>query len=216
MKTPYELTEYFLTRNMKWITSGDDTQYCFLEEDGENILFFAPSNSLEDWKNNFCFWKKPYKQMKTKFYVHSGFLKCWKLIEDEILDYIKGSKMTNLTIVGWSYGGALATICTEDIWFTFPKLKTRTITFGSPKAFSKIGFKNIKERFTNMFMFKNGPDIITTLPFSFLGYNHVDSLINIGDKPILLGYFRPDLYHAMKSKKNTGYNITLKNISKGI
>lgn len=215
MKTPLEITKYFLDPDLEWITSGIDVQYIFLKEGTENLLIFAPSNSFQDWKNNFDFWKKPYKHMDTTFYVHRGFLKCWKSVEEEILSEIKDSCMENLTIAGWSFGGALATLATEDLWFKLPDVKTKTITFGAPKVFSTFGFKKIKERFDNMYMFKNGSDVVTKVPFNFMGFRHVAKLINIGDRPRFLDYFRPQIYHDMCSSEETGYSVTLNTISKG-
>jgi len=214
MKTPLELTEYFLDPDLKWITSGDDTQYCFTKEGNENILLFAESNSKVDWKNNFTFFRKPYRHMETTFYVHGGFLKCWKLIHNDILEYVSNCKMDNLTIAGWSYGGALATLCTEDLWFNNPMLKTRTVTFGSPKVLSIFGFRKAQERFNNMFMFKNGADIITTLPFSIMGFKHVTNLTKIGERPKLFNYFKPRVYHNMIYKTVYGYVPILQSLLK--
>lgn len=212
MKTHLELAQYFLDDTLPWVTGGDDTQYLFLNDNSENILLFAPSNSKIDWKNNFNFWKKPYKQMKVKFYVHGGFLKCWKLVRDEILRYIKDAKLDNLTIVGWSYGGAMATLCTEDIWYHFPDLRdnTRTITFGAPKAISIIGYNRVIDRFQNMTMYKNGSDIVTKVPFNWMGFKHVSRLTKIGEKPKFLKYFRPYFYHSMLFKDIYGYIPNLK------
>ena len=204
MKTHLELAKLF-TNNLCWTTGGEDTQYCFIESRGENILLFAPSNSKVDWKNNFSFFRKPYKQMKIKFYVHGGFLKCWKLVEDEILDYIKDNNMTNLTIAGWSYGGAMSTLCTEDLWFNMPELETRTITFGAPKVLSVFGYKKVINRFKNITMYKNGSDIVTKVPFNWMGFKHVVKLTQIGEKPYFKGYFNPYKYHDMQPLDGGGY-----------
>lgn len=209
MKTHLELAKLF-TNNLCWTTGGEDTQYLFLKVGEENILLFAPSNSKIDWLNNFRFWKKPYKRMKTKFYVHGGFLKCWKLVRDEIAKFVEEEKMTNLTIAGWSYGGALAVLCSEDLWFRFPELKTNTITFGAPRVISIFGFKKIKHRFKNLSQYKNGADIVTTLPFFWMGFKHTSKLIKIGDRARIFGYFNPKKYHDMTPVGGGGYLDSLK------
>ena len=79
MISKLEAAEYFNGKVVDWITSGIDTQYCIEQkEDGEVIIAFLGSNSPVDWKTNFTFWKKPYKDMEVTYYCHGGFLKCWK------------------------------------------------------------------------------------------------------------------------------------------
>jgi len=225
MITSLELANIFTNKQIEWkenqtgwVTAGDDTQYCFLEVEGENILLFALSNSKTDWKNNFSFWKKPYKHMETKFYVHGGFLKCWKLVEDEIIDYIKEKEMDNLTIAGWSYGGAMSILCTESVWFNCKNLrgKTRTVTFGAPRVFSVFNFRKIKERFENVVMLKNGSDIVTKLPPVIFGFKHVVKLTNIGDSHRFIDYFNPWKFHNMEYKNKYGYHYVLYKIFHGL
>jgi len=195
MKTDLELAKYFKDENVEWITRGEDTQYTFIKNGSENILIFAPSNSKIDWYNNLQFFKKPYKTMNVNFYVHTGFLKCWNLVKKDIIEVVKD--FDNLTIVGWSYGGALATLCTEEIWYQFKHLRNKmhTVTFGAPRVFCRYNLDKIQERFSNMTLYKNGSDIVTCLPLEIMGYKHVKLLTRIGDKPKFLEYFKPMQYH---------------------
>lgn len=113
MKNDIELANMFNTLSY-WDTIGTDTQYRVLEEHDEVIIIFKESNSKADWRINFNFPKKPYKRMPVPFYVHGGFLKEWKKINDYFLKRVERINKP-ITIVGWSYGGALATLCYEDI-----------------------------------------------------------------------------------------------------
>jgi len=195
MKTDLELARYFNDRNIKWTTRGEDTQFAFIRESDENILIFDSSNSKLDWYNNLQFFKKPYKTMDVTFYVHTGFLKCWNLVKEDIINYV--SELENITIVGWSYGGAMATLCTEEIWYQFPHLrdKMHTVTFGAPRVFCRYNLDKIQERFSNMTLYKNGSDIVTCLPLEIMGYKHVKLQTMIGDSPKFLEYFKPYDYH---------------------
>lgn len=75
MRTVLECAEYF-NRDIPWCTGGEDTQY-FIEKIGDEVVIaFLGSNSKIDWRNNFTFYKKPYKDMEVPFFCHSGFLKC--------------------------------------------------------------------------------------------------------------------------------------------
>ena len=65
------LTELFynVNRNVPYITVGDGVDYCFIQEDRTLYIYFEPSDGQIDWKHNFMFAKKPYKDMKISYKV---------------------------------------------------------------------------------------------------------------------------------------------------
>lgn len=195
MNTHLELAQLF-EQITKWDTIGTDTQYRIIHYPDEVVIVFAPSNSNSDWKINFNFPKKPYKRMPTPFYVHGGFLYEWKKINDYFLEAVKNLKKP-ITVMGWSYGGAMATLCYEDIWFNCPfKQETlRLVTFGSPRVIGFKNFDNIKHRFKNATLYANGSDIVTCVPPVIFGFRHVRKLTRIGNKFNIIGLFRPKKYH---------------------
>ena len=81
MKIKTEL-ELFNICNKKSIytTVGDEVDYAFLEDGRTLYIFFEPSQDDEDWRANFAYWRKPYKDMEISYRVHGGFLKCWKMV----------------------------------------------------------------------------------------------------------------------------------------
>lgn len=180
-----------------WKTAGDDTQYHITsDESGNVIISFLGSNSKTDWLNNFRFWKKPYKNMEIKFRVHSGFLKCWKACQDEIMDQLIAFNPQSIVIIGHSYGGAMATLCMEDCWFRFIhereingddavaqtslRGKIKCITFGAPRILGLLHYKKVKERWEGTTLVNNSSDIVPTLPpFLFL-YKHVTEQTHVG------------------------------------
>ena len=176
-----------------WSTAGDDTQYHIEDYSGSGdiVIAFLGSNSDVDWKNNFRFWKTPYKNMETKFYVHAGFLKCWKLIEDTIGAELSKYNISSITITGHSYGGALAILCKEYIWYHYPELRdnTRLITFGAPRVIGLHNWTKIKDRWNNSTLLMNGSDFITRIPFRCMFYRHVAKIIHLGDEIRLWKYF---------------------------
>lgn len=211
MITPAECAHYFRNDTTNWITSGDDTQYIIeKKESGEVVVIFAESNSKADWKNNLNFWAKPYKEMDVKYYVHRGFLRCWKLVRDEIMSKLKELSPTYITVSGWSYGGALATLCYEDVWFQFPELRDqrRLITFGSPRVLMIFNFRKIKERWDNSYRFTNGADLVTCVPFKFMLFRHVCKPIHIGDFRRIWRFFNLNKYHHIKGYLKTMDEIT--------
>lgn len=195
MKTHLELAQLFKELD-QWDTIGTDTQYKIIHYPDEVVIVFAPSNSQSDWKINFSFPKKPYKRMPVPFYVHGGFLKEWKKINDYFLK--RAARINNpITVVGWSYGGAMATLCYEDIWFNHPFKRgdMRLVTFGSPRVVGAVNFNKIRHRWLGARLYVNGPDLVTIVPPVFFGFRHAARLRRIGARRTLLGYFKPKKYH---------------------
>jgi predicted lipase len=164
-----------------WKTIGDDTQYLIHETEDEYIIAFYGSNSDADWKNNFNFFKKPYKNMQVPFHVHRGFLKAWKLINDYFITAVKDVSKP-ITIVGHSYGGAIATLCMEDIWFNYPEKRVdlKLVTFGAPRVIGWYNYRKIEERWANATLYSNTFDSVSHVPFFLMGFRHVKKLTVVG------------------------------------
>ena len=119
MITPLEATKYF-TEHQDWKTVGEDIQYIIeCDNDRNVVLVFQGSNSSLDWKNNFRFWKKPYKNMDVTFRVHSGFLKIWRSGRDQIMSEIEALNPSTITVCGFSLGAATSILAYEDVWYRY-------------------------------------------------------------------------------------------------
>lgn len=68
-----------LNANYKHVENGGD--YALKREGDLLYILFECSNGKLDWKNNFDFPIKPYKDMGIKWYCHRGFLRVWKSIK---------------------------------------------------------------------------------------------------------------------------------------
>jgi len=148
------LIEYFNgVTHGKWVTAGMNIQY----KVENNVLYFQSSDKgLSDCLVNFDFPVVPYKSMEETFFVHRGFLKAWKSVQDEI------SKLSYDTIVGYSHGAALALLAHED--FLFKRgLEPATYVFGCPKIFFLIS-KRAKSRFSKVVNVANVEDIVAKAP----------------------------------------------------
>lgn len=173
-----ELTQLLIDPD--WETLGLDVQFKIAEYDDKIVLVFQGSNSVTDWNNNLMFLQVPYKDMSIPFYVHSGFLKAWKSVNDNILDRIKTyDKDKLLVITGHSFGAAMATLCYEDVWFSLPERRKtiRLITFGSPRVIGRKGFRKIRSRFKGSKRVVNPFDLVTLLPFKFMKFKHIGRTI---------------------------------------
>lgn len=191
--------------SIQYDTTAGEVDYKIIPEEKHLCIYFMGSDSLKykrgwiDWLRNFWFFparKKPYKGMEDKFYVHSGFLSAWKEVEDTIISAAtktddRGNFIyTQITIVGYSHGGALATLAHECVWFYRPDLAGNGLTtyaFEAPRVYG--GFrtkKSLKERWKNCYVFRNGKDIVTHCPPKLFGFSHVGTLVEIKGDPNLV------------------------------
>ena len=225
--TPIEATKYF-REPQTWKTTGEDVQYLIECDEERNVtVVFQGSNSDMDWKNNFRFWKKPYKDMTVKFRVHSGFLKYWKSAEDQIAVEVAACDPTSITIIGHSLGGACSILCAEWAHYHYviereqnpdeskPPLrgKIHTITFGAPRVIGFLNFKKVKERWEGTTLINNSSDIVPTVPPFFFLFRHVTEQTHIGHLRYWWDFFRPDKWHMIGGDE--GYYAHLKEIEEG-
>lgn len=183
----------------EYIHTENDGDYACEYSRGKLTLYFQWSNSKMDWLNNFCFFVKPYKDMGEKWYCHRGYLRVWKSIEPHIKKVFElyNSMITSVDIVGYSHGGAIATLAHEWVWYNFPNLRSclTGYGFGTPRVFFGRLKPSLKKRWASFHPVRNSRDIVTHCPFAFLGFRHVNKLIKIGGKkypPIKSHY--PELY----------------------
>ena len=185
-----------------------EVDYKFIE-DGETLyIFFEPSDGKTDWKVNFKYWRKPYKDMSVRYRVHGGFLDSWKLVDDAVGAKIAevgangDYKWRRVVIVGYSHGGALAALCHEFVWYNRADLRANGligISFDGPRIYG--GFrvpKALRERWAHFYVFRNWNDIVTHLPPVAFFFRHVGKKIKIksGERPGLIGAHYPDKIQA--------------------
>lgn len=161
--------------------------YAAKVDNGTLYLFFQWSYGITDWLFNFFFLKKkiePYEEMGQKWVVHSGFSKVWDSIKHNIEDLILDERYKKIVIVGYSHGGAIATLCHEFVWFNRPDLRESLegYGFGSPRVVGRETPFEIKERWAHFHVIRNIGDIVTHLPPKFTGYMDIGQLIEIGKK----------------------------------
>jgi hypothetical protein len=167
----------------KTIDKKNEVELSMGIDNGTLFITFLGSVSKKDWIHNFMFWKKPYKRMKKLFFVHAGFLKIYKICRDDIHAFInknrKNNGFTKIQIHGHSLGGAIATLCYEDMMFLKTdgniahNIPVECITTGSPKVFGNFNSKFIKERMKKLVRYVNKNDGVPQIPFKWNNYIHV-------------------------------------------
>lgn len=178
------LNLYQQVLNEKYIQLKEETASYSYKRDG-NILyiFFEWSNGATDWKNNFDFPAKPYRDMPNRWYVHRGFLKVWKVIEDKLAPFINDIQVKKIIIAGYSHGAALALLCHEYCKFNRPDIKENIngYGFGCPRVVFGFLKNSVKKRFDGFFVIRNKKDIVTHVPPVLFLFRHVGKLITIGE-----------------------------------
>ena len=171
-------------------TVGDSVDYKYLEEGDSLTIFFQGSNSCTDWLRNFMFGKRPYKDMEVPYRVHRGFLAAWKEVEDVIVEKIKDPKWKDITVVGYSHGGALCQFAVECVWYYRPDLREghmRGFAFEAPRIFAQWSLPDVlRERWKNLCVIRTGSDIVTHAPPVIFGYRNLGTMLKLKGDPSLV------------------------------
>lgn len=199
MKELYKKLSECLVLKDKYITIENSATY-YIEREGTTLrLFFEKSNGREDWKNNFDFPAKPYRDMRDRWRCHRGFLKVWKSIEPYIKDEIFNLSVSKIEIVGYSHGAAVAQLCYEYVKFNRPDVEVTGVGFGSPRVFWGFAKKAVKNRFKGFVVVRNGRDLVTHAPPVLFGFRHICEVLNIGESKGLIKDHRAVEYLASLS-----------------
>lgn len=183
-----------------WITNEEtDTQYKYLQDGDTLYIAFQGSVSREDWRQNFSFWIQPYRDMPVRWFVHAGFIKKWKNVEDDILGIVEEKQSKNVYMYGFSQGGAIAVLAHESIIFNYPSIKeVYTLTWGAPRVIWAWNYNKIKDRFSGITRLEKTWDIIPKLPPWIFGYKHVGVGIKMGH------LIRHDMFNFKKNHMSYG------------
>ena len=191
--------------NAKYIHTENSGDYAIEREGNTVYLLFQWSNGQEDWKNNFDFATKPYKDMGIPWKCHRGFLRVWKSIEPYIADTVMDMSVNHFVVCGYSHGAAIATLCHEYVWFNRPDLRPESsgnymniegYGFGCPRVFFGHMQKELKQRWLTFFPIRNLNDIVTHVPPILFGFRHVSSITKIGKKGKLNRHRKLDCVNA--------------------
>ena len=193
---PSEL--FKLIRDTEFITIGDAVDFVVKVFDDEKIirLLFEESTSFRDWKNNFNFPIKPYKNQKNILWFVRGWAKAYKSANDEIMENLINSYKVypdyKIEICGWSYGGAISLLAAEEFYYR-TKIKPDVITFGAPKAlFGKKTKNYVMSCCNKVIQYAHQSDIVPYYMF-FPGYTNVNKT-KLG-KFNFFNLFKPKIYH---------------------
>ena len=158
---------------------------CFLRINQDiATVVFRGSDSKKDWQTDSKFWKTtvPYGNYSSKIRVHSGFINAYKSpnIRIKIQKCLNSFDIQKVHLTGHSYGAALAILCAVDLEYNFPKKDYEVVVFGCPRVGNNAFRKSYNLRVFKTLRVENSGDVVTKIPFAFLGYRHVGAKLHIG------------------------------------
>ena len=140
-------------------------------------IAFKGTDDLQDWSYNLDYELKkltiPYDNKNSKIKVHTGFLKIYKMVRENIHNKIGTFK--NIVVSGFSMGGAIAVLCSIDLQYNF-NANIKCITFGSPRVGNKEFINSYNKRVEAVKII-NKSDPIAKLPTRFMGYRNITEVI---------------------------------------
>ena len=169
----------------KYVHAAEGGDYAITLQGDTLYLLFEWSDGKEDWKNNFNFPAKPYKQMDSTWLCHGGFLKVWRAMRDEVeamvAEILKDHRVKNIVCVGYSHGGPLSVFATEDMEYLYGKdYEVSGYGFGAPRVLWGIVPKAVKHRLRRFTTIRNIPDLVTHVPPKVLGFRNAGTLLKVG------------------------------------
>ena len=87
-----------------------------------------------------------------------------------------------ITVIGWSYGGAIATLCYEDLWFNHPFKRRYAASYWFSRVVGAFPSKFVAQRWIGAKLYSNGFDLVTRLPLPSFDSGINTKLKHIGDK----------------------------------
>lgn len=194
----------------KYIHTYIGGSYALVPKDDVLYIYFDGSDGLPDWIYNFLFFqkkRKPYNEMDIPWKCHGGFLAIWDSIKSFVKDEILNSKYKNIIIVGYSHGGAIASLCHEYVWFNRPDLRDviEGYGFGAPRVFSGKLTDELSKRWERFTVIRNLNDLVTHAPPSIFGFKHVGKILEIGKKHqynCIVAHYPDSYYNSLLEFKN--------------
>lgn len=183
--------------NTEYIHLEEETASYWHERTGDTLTIrFEWSNGKTDWRNNFDFPAKPYRDMGDKWYAHRGFLKVWKAIEPYLASAIRDPDIKFIRVAGYSHGAAIALLCHEYCKFNRPDCFVTGVGYGCPRVVWGFVGKAVRERFEGFMVVRNKHDIVTHVPPAIFGYRHPMAILKLRDGAIKnsVDAHRPEAY----------------------
>ena len=171
-----ELNHKLLKMGFKdWSWFDREGTQAFVLIDGDEIVICFRGTEPNKMTDVFADLKAWPKRSQERGLVHFGFAQALDKVYSDIVghvDYLKSNSNIDYKIVctGHSLGGALATLCASRMD------SHEAYTFGSPRVGTKSFCKEMETDGIKHYRFVNNNDVVTAVPFWFMGYRHYGHL----------------------------------------
>lgn len=185
-----------LIEDTKYDTTGDDIDYKIFIRDGRAVLLFQESTSKRDWKNNFNFPKKLYKDQDRWLRIHRGYGNAWRTANDKIMSELKAATEAAPgvpLIAGWSFGGAMALLAAEDFNYR-THIRPDVVTFGAPKVAGDLWTQQTIYQCGSFIQYINRSDVVPLCP-PLPGFCHIEKK-KVDKRRCIVELFKPQIYHT--------------------
>ena len=204
---PWELFEEI--KRTEYTKSGDSVDWAVKVYPEEKLvrLLFEESADDRDWKNNFDFPIKPYKQQENTLWFARGWGNAYKSCNDEIMEKLIKTYTDDLKkdgysveVCGWSYGGAMAVLAAEDFNYRTGN-KAGVVTFGAPKPlWGRKTWEYVRSCVAYAVQYAHVNDVVT-LCIPLPGYRMIQK-VKVGKDFCIFKLFNAEKYHCMYGDKN--------------
>lgn len=130
--------------------------------------------------NNNLMYPDKYGTPTNPVQMHSGFIRAYLSVRDEVHQYIQTHSTQRYRITGHSLGGALATLCAVDLQYNFgDRIAIETYSFGAPRVGNPAFVESYNRRVPDTWRVVNGWDAVVGLPVPWQGYRHVEVSVKL-------------------------------------
>jgi triacylglycerol lipase len=147
-----------------------------LESSREVLLALRGSHTLYEWTKDFQIRQVPFSTRGNSGCVHQGFYDFYLYLREQVEEEIlQKPSEKRLTVIGYSLGGAIASMLSIDLASVYPDSSMRLITFASPKTGNAEFVKHLKQLVPNSIGIVNPRDRVPLQPI-FPRYQQIPNL----------------------------------------
>lgn len=207
-KSTQEIAEGVRPLGYELFHSFDNTQSDiegYIAEGKDSILLvFRGTDSPTDFFTDISILLSPYPKRRCPFFkprVHSGFLKGFRSVEQEVyrkIDELRAARpsLRKFEITGFSMGGSLGAIAALALKsrYGFP---VHFVSFGMPRTGNRWFVRGFRKQVDFSWNILNDRDIIGQVPPKSFGYRHIGTKVLIDDNSRLI--VEPNFFEKLEA-----------------